>query len=73
MLGITNRRLHRSVLVVRLGFEFHRALFDVKQNKEYSGVKSLMAALALGGKCSLGTAALRFNAFACYICEWLAG
>jgi pimeloyl-ACP methyl ester carboxylesterase len=33
-------------------------LDDVKQNKEYSSVKLPMPVLALGGKCSFGTAAL---------------
>jgi pimeloyl-ACP methyl ester carboxylesterase len=31
---------------------------DIKQNKEYSRVKLPMPVLALGGKCSFGTAAL---------------
>jgi pimeloyl-ACP methyl ester carboxylesterase len=44
---------------MRAGFEYYRALFDdVKQNKEYSRVKLPMPVLALGGKCSFGTAAL---------------
>jgi pimeloyl-ACP methyl ester carboxylesterase len=44
---------------MRAGFEYYRALFDdVKQNKDYSKVKLPMPVLALGGKCSFGTAAL---------------
>jgi pimeloyl-ACP methyl ester carboxylesterase len=44
---------------MRAGFEYYRALSDdVKQNKEYSRVKLPMPVLALGGKCSFGTAAL---------------
>jgi pimeloyl-ACP methyl ester carboxylesterase len=44
---------------MRAGFEYYRALFDdIKQNKEYSRVKLPMHILALGGKCSFGTAAL---------------
>jgi pimeloyl-ACP methyl ester carboxylesterase len=44
---------------MRAGFEYYRALFDdIKQNKEYSRVKLPMPVLALGGKCSFGTAAL---------------
>lgn len=31
---------------------------DIKQNKEYSRVKIPMPVLALGGKCSFGSAAL---------------
>jgi hypothetical protein len=44
---------------MRAGFEYYRALSDdIKQNKEYSRVKLPMPVLALGGKCSFGTAAL---------------
>src|SRR6187200_3249773 len=44
---------------MRAGFEYYRALFDdIKQNKEYSVVKLQMPVLALGGKCSFGSAAL---------------
>ena len=44
---------------MRAGFEYYRALFDdIKQNKEYSRVKLPMPVLALGGKCSFGSAAL---------------
>ena len=44
---------------MRAGFEYYRSLFDdIKQNKEYSMVKLPMPVLALGGKCSFGTAAL---------------
>jgi pimeloyl-ACP methyl ester carboxylesterase len=44
---------------MRAGFEYYRALFDdVKQNIEYSKVKLPMPVLALGGKCSFGSAAL---------------
>ncbi len=55
---------------MRAGFEYYRALFDdIKQNKEYSMVKLQMPVLALGGKCSFGSAALEY-AFPCYKCEW---
>jgi len=44
---------------MRAGFEYYRALpEDIKQNKEYSKIKLPMPVLALGGKCSFGTAAL---------------
>lgn len=44
---------------MRAGFEYYRALLDdIKQNKEYSNVKLPMPVLALGGKCSFGSAAL---------------
>src|SRR5215469_9543238 len=44
---------------MRAGFEYYRALLDdIKQNKEYSKVKLPMPVLALGGKCSFGSAAL---------------
>jgi pimeloyl-ACP methyl ester carboxylesterase len=44
---------------MRAGFEYYRALFDdIKQNKEYSKVKLPMPVLALGGKCSFGSAPL---------------
>ena len=44
---------------MRAGFEYYRAVLDdIKQNKEYSKVKLPMPVLALGGKCSFGSAAL---------------
>jgi hypothetical protein len=49
---------------MRAGFEYYRALFDdIKQNKEYSTVKLQMPVLALGGKCSFGSAALESMRF----------
>jgi pimeloyl-ACP methyl ester carboxylesterase len=44
---------------MQAGFVYYRALLDdIKQNKEYSKVKVPMPVLAMGGKCSFGSAVL---------------
>ena len=44
---------------MRAEFEYYRSLLDdIKQNKKYSKIKLPMPVLALGGKCSFGSAAL---------------